>query len=740
MKNKHPLFQLKNTDAGKQKLRQLIGSTSPGAWLEDFFLETEMPQEDLPWKHLLLEWEDELILMASGSSPDLRRQSYSILLYSQSTRAARLMWEGLTDSRGEIRTLIVKWFRSRDRQKLYNRLFRMYLSDPVWEVRKSARQRIRKDFSDLFSINPENLSKIEKIHCIELLEKDSVMDHDLAYRFLLESEPGIALNASMYLEKEGCLDKLTGKASLSDMDDYKRRKELLEAASRCGVTSFMDKIENFRSKGSLCIAMELMASDGFSRIPEKLIASAMAIKEKSPYINTVKKTALLNLLKLTSKESFSLLHTLLQEYKTNREYLKVIFQNIPAESALEVYPDLIGFLKDETFGSEEELILSFKRLPVSYSLRDMHEIVRNSNIPVVVRRRALSVLCHYNDKSTILFILENLSLFSRTEMVELGINASEWYEQEFLELAENLFTHCDGSAKNALMSLLAVSGISRFIPQMEEALSDADPSTRMVAVESLSLLKSSSSLEKIIPLLSDPEESVRGEAAADLIAWNQEETFNELQQILFDSNETEEVCRTIIDAWGMSGNIKSLSMLIPLIEKKPELEEPIHHALMNKGTPEEIRILLEYFQSGTPALRKSLTALFIATGEPLEEELLLFLKDSDATGLHKSISKILEETGYVDICINKLKSRKKEVRKQAAEELILINTRKAWRGLVLAVKDINREIRILAIRAMVKLKDLDSERILEELKSDPDKKVKKFTLWALEKIEAGKLP
>ena len=94
----------------------------------------------------------------------------------------------------------------------------------------------------------------------------------------------------------------------------------------------------------------------------------------------------------------------------------------------------------------------------------------------------------------------------------------------------------------------------------------------------------------------------------------------------------------------------------------------------------------------------------------------------------------------MDICINKLKNRKKENRKQAAEELILINTKKAWRGLVPAVKDINREIRIMAIRAMVKLKDQDHEKILEEMMADPDRKVQKFTLWALEKIEAGKLP
>ncbi len=740
MNSKHPLFQLKNNEQGKLKLQQLMESALPAPWLEELLSEWEIPEEDHSWKKLLFPWEDTLLLFSSTSSPRLRKQAYAILLWSDSPKAVRMVWEGLSDSHAEIRALIARWFVSADRQKLYNRLFRMYLTDPVWEVRKTARQRIRKDFADLFSVSPDNLTKVEKIHCIELLEKDSVMDHDLAYRFLLENDPGIALNASMYLEQEGCLDKLIRKASLSDMEDFNRRRDLLNASSRCGINSFLDKPENFHSKGSYCMAMELMESGGISRIPEKLIASTMAIQEKSPYLYTIKKTAILNLLKLTSKESFALLQKILQEQKNNKEYLKVIFHHIPAESALKIYGDLIHFLKDETFSCDGELIRSFKRLPLSFSLRDMHEIVRNSENSPRVRKRALSVLCHYNEKSTILFILENLSLFSRAEMEELGINASRWSREDFLELAEIIFTLSDGSARNALMSLLAVSQISRFIPQMEEALSDADPRTRIVAVESLSRLQSTGSLEKIVPLLSDPEEAVRAETAGDLILWNREETFTELHQILYDENETEEVCRTIIDAWGAGRNIKALSELVPLIEKKPELEESIHHALKNKGTPEEIRIILEYFKTGTPALRKSLTEYFISASEPLEEQLLLFLRDPDATGLHKTVSHILEETGYVDLCINRLKNRKKETRKLAAEELILINTKKAWRGLVPAVKDINREIRILAIRAMVKLKDQDNEKILEELMADPDRKVQKFTLWALEKIEAGKLP
>ena len=116
------------------------------------------------------------------------------------------------------------------------------------------------------------------------------------------------------------------------------------------------------------------------------------------------------------------------------------------------------------------------------------------------------------------------------------------------------------------------------------------------------------------------------------------------------------------------------------------------------------------------------------------------MRNVEYTILHRSVSEILDRTGYVDICIKKLKHRKQKIRKEAAEDLILIGTVKSWHGLIYAVKDISREIRILSIRAMEKLRNDDSENILESLKKDPDKKVRKYTLWALEKINAGKLP
>ncbi len=740
MKAKHPLFQLKNSPAGEQKFQQLMEGSDPSAWIKEFLETNDIPNGREAWKDLLLKWEDTLLLYASQRSPLMRKKSLSILLQSDSIKTGRLLWEALSDSDAGVRALVVKEFQSDDRQKLYNILYRIFLTDPVWDVRKAARNRLKKDFSDLFSINPDHLDRIEKVHCIELLEKGSAMDHDLAYRFLLENEPGISLNASLYLEKEGCLDKLIRQADLSDMEDFQRRLTLLRASAECKISSFMDKSENFQTPGALCIGMELIATGTYSSISEKLIDATMAIKKTTPYIRSVQLMAVKNLLRLTSQESFALIHKIFQDYRHDNEILTLILRNIPVESASQLYSDLIGFLKDKEFSPSEELILSFKRFPLSFCIRDMFQIVRDLSLHPAIRKRALAVLCHHNEKSTILFILENLPVFTKEEINTLGEGASKWSKEEFLTLSDYFLKHPDTSVKNSLITLHSHAGITDFVPQMEEILSDSDPLSRITAVESLARLNQLASLSKIVPLLHDPEEDVRAATAAALINWKREETFLELKEILFDKNETTEVAATIISAWGVSQEITAISMLVPLIELKPSLEELIHHSLLNKGNPEEIEEILKYFKTGTPALRQSLTRFFTKAGEAFEKPLMGILENQDEIALHQSVSEILDETGYVDLCINMLRNRKKDIRKKAAQDLILINTRKAWGGLVLAVKDINREIRILAIRAMEKLKNSDSQKILQDLLEDPDKKVKKFTQWALEKIEAGKLP
>ena len=64
-----------------------------------------------------------------------------------------------------------------------------------------------------------------------------------------DTNPGIILAASLYLEKTGTLDKLIKKASLGDEEDLIRRKRILISAAEHQVISFLDRKGEFWKHG-----------------------------------------------------------------------------------------------------------------------------------------------------------------------------------------------------------------------------------------------------------------------------------------------------------------------------------------------------------------------------------------------------------------------------------------------------------------------------------------------------------
>jgi HEAT repeat protein len=125
-------------------------------------------------------------------------------------------------------------------------------------------------------------------------------------------------------------------------------------------------------------------------------------------------------------------------------------------------------------------------------------------------------------------------------------------------------------------------------------------------------------------------------------------------------------------------------------------------------------------------------------GKAAEPSILEILKDEVAS-FKPYIVKILEETGYVEETIRRLSHRDVEVRREAALLLSLLDTLAAFRGLVLAAKDPDQEVRVCVVKALEKLKSAQAVTILENLKSDPDTRIRKYTYWALERLDSLKM-
>jgi HEAT repeat protein len=166
-----------------------------------------------------------------------------------------------------------------------------------------------------------------------------------------------------------------------------------------------------------------------------------------------------------------------------------------------------------------------------------------------------------------------------------------------------------------------------------------------------------------------------------------------------------------------------------------ELGEPATDALARTRELKQVKRIVERLKDADPQLRESIIGAFQQMGEAAEAPLVELLHE-DIPSLLPHLSGVLEATGYVEHAVRQLNHRDPRVRREAADNLSRIGTTSAFRGMVLASRDPDDEVRVKVTRALERLNSESGNEILEELKNDPDKRIRKYTLWALERITA----
>jgi HEAT repeat protein len=230
-------------------------------------------------------------------------------------------------------------------------------------------------------------------------------------------------------------------------------------------------------------------------------------------------------------------------------------------------------------------------------------------------------------------------------------------------------------------------------------------------------------------------ERVRLAAAACLGQCGNPAAMEMLKTIMADPYETRGVKQNIITGLGMSHGPESLKLLTDLLEGLDEFRMELAGALCRRTSKKDILQLVEIFKDAAPALRERLIPVFRDQGEQAEPEILNLLKDEVAS-LKPWLARILEETGYVEKTIRRLSHRDIRVRREAALLLSLLDTLPGFRGLVMAARDPDQEVRVLVVKALEKLNSPQGREILEQLKEDPDKRIRKYTHWALERLDS----
>jgi len=208
-----------------------------------------------------------------------------------------------------------------------------------------------------------------------------------------------------------------------------------------------------------------------------------------------------------------------------------------------------------------------------------------------------------------------------------------------------------------------------------------------------------------------------------------------LNNITLDPNENDIVKIGVIKGLGQASNLEGIKILVNVLDSMEELREYAAQALSMRTAKRDIAQLVEIFKDAEPHLREKLIPVFKAQGSNAEPQIVEILKDEVAS-LKPLLVSILEETGYIGMTIRRLSNKDVNVRRNAALLLSLMDTLSAYRGLILAAKDPDQEVRVCVVKALEKLKNSQSRDILQKLKDDPDNRIRKYTYWALERLDS----
>jgi HEAT repeat protein len=684
---------------------------------------------------------------------NIRYFAYRMLLPDKSPRTMRTLEDGLSDSHPLIRKTLILGFGFEDREKTYSLLWDKLLRDPVYEVRKNAKERIRKDFPDLYNPGEGAFSEGETARLLELAAPDLQGDRNLALKCLEANNRELVFPAALFLEQNGVLDRLLSENSLDDTAGINRNVKLLGRALDVYVSGFINRINLYtpaewppdqarrRRGAALLTAAKLLKGKGGTRENVRRLAEEVFsfFDDKTPekayreiYTLTLECIALKG-----NQKSFAALAQELARRESSGEFLKLLLPRIPLEDEDLFLPLLFRFLHDPAFPAREELAECLCRFEADLLLPEIFRILdsRQTEYSRIARASALGILGRLKLPYCLERVLESLPALGTEELKGFAPLLAVYPPSMFEEKAAALLGSADGQIRAAILTILPVVKNRNFIKEVREGLRDPDPEVRIAAIGSLLEFGEIKLLNQETSMLRDPAERVRLATAVCLGQYGSPAAMEILKNIIADPNETEGVKQNIITGLGISRSPESLNLLAVLLETGGEYTGAVVSALLNRTSKKDILQLVEVFKDAAPELRKNLIPVFRGQGEKAEPAILELLKDEVAS-LKPFLAQILDETGYVEKTIRRLSHRDVRVRREAALLLSLLDTLPGFRGLVMAARDPDQEVRVLVVKALEKLNTPQGRNILEKLREDPDRRIRKYTHWALERLDS----
>jgi HEAT repeat protein len=514
-------------------------------------------------------------------------------------------------------------------------------------------------------------------------------------------------------------------------------KNLLKKSCEVHITSFLEIAAKSNNPGAYSIAVDILTETGDVSFIEPVCSKIFALPQNCVENITLYEKALNCICQRGSDKSLHHLKELLVKNKYNDSIASNILKSIPERGSSIFISTLLVLLNDSSFKARTELRSAFNKLPSDLYIQNMLHIIKSGRDQYSheIRKDALKILVEIKQSFCLQTILENLPILPLEEARKFAKLLVTYDKKEFNNLTKILFESDDAAIRASLISCLPAIEDKTFLKEIKDSLSDADPEVRISAIWALVDFNEKKTVSQAISMLRDPVERVRMEVAKAIAETGSDSALGELSLILNDENEVRSVKIPAILGLANSSSQLSIDILTDLIAKSDDFDSEVIAALSLKNNKKEINYIIEKFKDGSPSLRDKLTSVFIKMKES-GEMILVELLQEDIAALKPFICQVLENTGYIESLIRILKHRDPSKRRKAASELSFIGTESAFRGIVLAARDSDEEVRIAVTKALEKLNNSEGTEILKSLQEDPDRKVRKYTSWALERISS----
>jgi len=665
--------------------------------------------------------------------------AYKLLIHGNEAVSQRSMEAGVLDPHPLVRKIMTETI-SGDRKKIWAVLWDRLIHDPVYEVRLAAKKRIAKEFKDMYTLRDKTLNAEESFRVLELLDPNSTEDKSFALSMLQSDSKEHQYPAAVFLQKCGVLAMYLAKNTLHDTVAMKNSVRLLKNAAEVKVSGFLAEYPPGDGAPLLVAAHILTATRGPHEnvyILAKKVFAFFANKKIEPSNREIYTKTIEAIAAGGSVKSYELLAEELSRRENDPVFLELLIPRLSAKADLILSPLLFRFLENVNFRERDKLIKVLGKFNPDIVLPEIFRILNNgrAKFPHIVRISALKILGLLRLPFCFQRVLESLPTLTPEETEEFAGLIADYPKDIFEDKVRALLASPDAQIRASIISILPVVKNNSFMKELRASLKDVDPDVRVAAIKALLGFGEIKLLNQETSMLHDPVERVRLATAEVIARHGNAAAIEILKNVTVDPNETDIVKIGVIDGLGQAVNAEGIQVLVSVLDSQDEFQEYAVNALAKRISKRDITQLIEIFKNAEPKLREKLVQVFKKQGKEAEPSVLEILKE-EVRSLKPYLVKILEETGYVEETKRRLSSRDSGVRREAAEMLSLMDTLTAFRGLVMAAKDPDHEVRICVVRALEKLKGSQSYDFLEKLKHDPDSRVRKYTNWALERLDS----